>query len=71
MEYDIIPIIGRRGVAQSGSAPRLGRGGRRFKSCLPDHNQGSDEQRCNSGDNQRIFKAGIAAFESAYVTPYD
>lgn len=25
-----------REVAQSGSAPRLGRGGRRFKSCLPD-----------------------------------
>lgn len=26
-----------RGVAQPGRAPRLGRGGRRFKSCLPDH----------------------------------
>ena len=28
---------GRRDVAQLGSAPRLGRGGRRFKSCRPDH----------------------------------
>ena len=26
-----------RDVAQFGSAPRLGRGGRRFKSCRPDH----------------------------------
>jgi hypothetical protein len=26
----------RRGVAQFGSAPRLGRGGRRFKSARPD-----------------------------------
>ena len=26
-----------RGVAQSGSAPGLGPGGRRFESCLPDH----------------------------------
>ncbi len=26
-----------RGVAQSGSAPGWGPGGRRFKSCLPDH----------------------------------
>ena len=26
-----------RGVAQPGSAPRLGRGGRRFKSSHPDH----------------------------------
>ncbi len=26
----------RRGVAQTGSAPRLGRGGRRFKSARPD-----------------------------------
>lgn len=25
-----------RGVAQFGSAPALGAGGRRFKSCLPD-----------------------------------
>jgi hypothetical protein len=25
-----------RGVAQSGSAPGWGPGGRRFKSCLPD-----------------------------------
>lgn len=28
---------GRRDVAQLGSAPRLGRGGRTFKSCHPDH----------------------------------
>ena len=26
-----------RDVAQLGSAPRLGRGGRRFESCHPDH----------------------------------
>ncbi|VXC96772.1 hypothetical protein SPHINGOAX6_70646 [Sphingomonas sp. AX6] len=26
-----------RGVAQAGSAPGLGPGGRRFESCLPDH----------------------------------
>ena len=29
----------RRSVAQSGSAPRSGRGGRRFKSCHSDHSQ--------------------------------
>lgn len=29
--------FGRRDVAQLGSAPRLGRGGRTFKSCHPDH----------------------------------
>ena len=28
---------GGRGVAQAGSAPGLGPGGRRFESCLPDH----------------------------------
>ncbi|MEY4954149.1 MAG: hypothetical protein RI981_234, partial [Bacteroidota bacterium] len=28
-----------RGVAQAGSAPGLGPGGRRFESCLPDHFQ--------------------------------
>ena len=28
-----------RGIAQSGSAPALGVGGRRFKSCCPDHEQ--------------------------------
>ena len=27
-----------RGVAQPGSAPRSGRGGRRFESCRPDKN---------------------------------
>ena len=36
-----VPVVrGRRGnraVAQFGSAPRSGRGGRRFKSCQPDH----------------------------------
>ena len=30
-------IFTRRGVAQRGSAPALGAGGRRFKSCRPDH----------------------------------
>jgi hypothetical protein len=29
-------LVGPRGVAQSGSAPGWGPGGRRFKSCLPD-----------------------------------
>ena len=29
-------LISLRDVAQLGSAPRLGRGGRRFKSCHPD-----------------------------------
>ena len=28
---------GSRGLAQSGSAPRLGPGGRKFESCSPDH----------------------------------
>ena len=28
-----------RGVAQAGSAPGLGPGGRRFESCLPDHHE--------------------------------
>jgi hypothetical protein len=32
-----------RGVAQSGSAPGWGPGGRRFKSCLPDRNCGGPE----------------------------
>jgi hypothetical protein len=31
------PLVVPRGVAQSGSAPGWGPGGRRFKSCLPDH----------------------------------
>jgi hypothetical protein len=31
------PRIGERSVAQSGSAPRSGRGGRRFESCHSDH----------------------------------
>ena len=35
---------GPRGVAQSGSAPRLGRGGRRFESCLPDHEKATDRK---------------------------
>ena len=30
-------LINFRDVAQLGSAPRLGRGGRTFKSCHPDH----------------------------------
>jgi hypothetical protein len=30
-------FVGLRGVAQLGSAPALGAGGRRFKSCRPDH----------------------------------
>ncbi len=28
-----------RGVAQLGSAPAWGAGGRRFESCLPDHSK--------------------------------
>ena len=34
-----------RGVAQSGSAPGWGPGGRRFKSCLPDRKSGCARQR--------------------------
>ena len=34
-------MIYRRDVAQLGSAPRLGRGGRTFKSCHPDHYKNS------------------------------
>ena len=34
---DGVRLDGSRGVAQSGSAPGWGPGGRRFKSCLPDH----------------------------------
>ena len=36
-----------REVAQAGSAPGLGPGGRRFESCLPDHFK--DEARSESG----------------------
>ena len=35
-------IHGKRGVAQPGSAPALGAGCRRFKSCRPDHKKMSD-----------------------------
>lgn len=34
-----LEIIWLRGVAQSGSAPGLGPGGRRFESCRPDVNK--------------------------------
>ena len=37
MNRAYVYTINSRGVAQSGSAPRLGRGGRRFKSGRPDH----------------------------------
>ena len=37
-----------RGVAQSGSAPGWGPGGRRFKSCLPDYRPGWDAK-CPAG----------------------
>ena len=33
----LIKLFGRRDVAQSGSAPALGAGCRRFESCRPDH----------------------------------
>ena len=36
LSFQILPSC-RRGVAQLGSAPALGAGGRRFKSCRPDH----------------------------------
>ena len=36
MKLSTVYIINCRGVAQSGSAPRLGRGGRRFESSRPD-----------------------------------
>ena len=34
--YTFALAIEKRGVAQSGSAPGLGPGGRRFESCRPD-----------------------------------
>src|SRR4051794_26581985 len=34
---EALPLSAPRGVAQSGSAPGWGPGGRRFKSCLPDY----------------------------------
>ena len=35
--YDVALLKSRRGVAQPGSAPAWGAGGRRFKSSRPDH----------------------------------
>ena len=35
--YDEVLLKSRRGVAQPGSAPAWGAGGRRFKSSRPDH----------------------------------
>jgi hypothetical protein len=37
------PVQVSRGVAQPGSAPRSGRGGRRFESCRPDHTGQRDQ----------------------------
>ncbi len=39
-ESSILPLCGRRDVAQFGSAPALGAGCRRFESCRPDHTCG-------------------------------
>ncbi len=39
-----ITLLSNRGVAQPGSAPALGAGGRRFKSALPDHPLGLHEK---------------------------
>jgi hypothetical protein len=39
------PLAVPRGVAQSGSAPGWGPGGRRFKSCLPDSFKFRESQR--------------------------
>lgn len=36
-KYLILKVVDYRKVAQSGGAPRLGRGGRTFESCLSDH----------------------------------
>lgn len=44
------PHLNHRGVAQLGRAPALGAGGRRFKSCHPDH---KDLKR--AGDPARFF----------------
>ena len=38
------PLNEQRGVAQSGSAPGLGPGGRRFESCHPDNMQSVDNE---------------------------
>ncbi len=43
-----------RSVAQSGSAPRSGRGGRRFKSCHSDHSSTSAEERPRRSAPARI-----------------
>gem|GEM_PF-6487900 len=37
--FDLLSSLLCRGVAQFGSAPALGAGGRRFESCRPDHFQ--------------------------------
>ena len=42
-------IIFGRGVAQSGSAPVLGTGGRKFESCRPDHFYSLSTQGCIIG----------------------
>lgn len=44
-----------RGVAQFGSAPALGAGGRRFKSCRPDHLK----DRFDGVFDRRIFFTGL------------
>jgi hypothetical protein len=43
-----------RGVAQSGSAPGWGPGGRRFKSCLPDRDPGCDSNRRDESSSAKF-----------------
>ena len=57
---DRLPV--RRGVAQSGSAPVWGTGGRRFKSGRPDHTFNSQDVRCRS-------KLGFRAFDRQSSIP--
>ena len=61
----------RRGVAQSGSAPALGAGGRRFESSRPDHSRAPPEQvPVAQLDRASASEAEGPAFESrrAYQT---
>ncbi len=49
-----------RGVAQAGSAPGLGPGGRRFESCLPDHDSVSVDIRGFRLFRSRTVSIGVA-----------
>ena len=60
-----------RGVAQSGSAPVLGTGGRKFESCRPDHFIKRINQHWH-GDSVRFGLVSRVTLwvHSAKITPY-